>query len=82
MIEGYQEFVQKDNNNQKLIAIFDDLQVIKEERTMPQSAQLLLGEAFTAAGAQIRYSMDKENDDTLAAHAQVRWLWLKCVGEL
>jgi hypothetical protein len=32
---------------------------------------MLLGEMFTAAGAEVRYSMEADNDDTIASYAQL-----------
>jgi hypothetical protein len=36
-----------------------------------QGASILLGEMFTAAGAEVRYSMEADNDDTIASYAQL-----------
>jgi predicted nuclease of predicted toxin-antitoxin system len=31
----------------------------------------MLGDAFRAAGADVRYSLEADNDDTMAAYAQL-----------
>ncbi|KAG0287898.1 hypothetical protein BGZ96_008262, partial [Linnemannia gamsii] len=38
-------------------------------RNMPQAMNVLLGEMFTMAGVVVAYSVDADNDDTLASHA-------------
>jgi hypothetical protein len=40
-------------------------------RRMPLCLNVLLGEAFLSSGASVRYSFAADNDDTLAAYAQV-----------
>ena len=46
-------------------------QVEKEERNMPLCLSTLLGEAFARCNATVHYSLEADNDDTLAAYAQV-----------
>ncbi|KAK5827716.1 hypothetical protein F5H01DRAFT_332115 [Linnemannia elongata] len=39
-------------------------------RNMPQAMNVLIGEMFSMAGIEVAYSVDADNDDTLASHAQ------------
>eukprot|EP00798_Chlamydomonas_sp_ICE-L_P007432 gene7432-566_t len=45
--------------------------VDQEKRDVPQAVQILLGEAFQEAGVEVKFSLDQDNDDTLAAYAQI-----------
>ena len=47
------------------------VQVEREERRMPLCLSSLLGEALASCGATVHYSLEADNDDTLAAYAQV-----------
>ena len=47
-------------------------QVEREERNMPLNLSTLLGEVFARCrDATVHYSLEADNDDTLAAYAQV-----------
>lgn len=45
-------------------------EVIKGVRKMPQGMNVLLGDLFRKNGVGVCYSMEADNDDTIASHAQ------------
>lgn len=44
-------------------------EVLRSIRNVPQGLNVLLGEMFAAEGVEVCYSVDADNDDTLASHA-------------
>jgi len=47
-----------------------EIEVQKRKRFMPQGLQALIGEMFHEAGVEVHYSVECDNDDTLAFFAQ------------